>query len=333
MNFACQEVMGFALAKKAVLFLSVLAAFAFALGVRAVRAEAPQFEKSISRSLVVWEQPIQYQFIIKNNPRLPFDGEASRKQVSGKEIHFIVLNKAFFHREAKDLFARFEKNYISMGQDLLSKEDLRQIETFLMTLKISPEGSPSLDQKTILLLKHLKENLEYLAWSPLYRISLQENRSQKEAERRFKKEFIQTRLETIEWHEVAHLSDIKGTSDTKGEAFGRFTELNAFYAELAYGTNPHDVMAQALAGLIDELNQGKNVDFSLEKVATVLKFLKECPRFAKHYSPGQFNEGGPLPRSCLEILARLKTSDFIMVARELRQQNLQALGQNLASLR
>ena len=330
MNFACQEVMDLALGKKTTVFLWALAAFA--LGAQTSWAEAPKLGRPVPRSLVVWEQPVEYQFILKNNPRLPYDGEASRKLVKGQEIPLVVLNKAFFRKEAKDLFQRFEKNSPAMEPNPVSKDRLHLMENHLLTLK-SPTGElPKLDQETLLSLKQFKEYLEYLAWSPLYRSSLQETQSRKKALRRFEKAFIQTRLETIEWHEAAHLSDLKGNGVARDKAFGQFTELNAFFAELVYGTNPHDVIAQALTGLIDEVHQGKNVDFSFQKFVTVVKFLKENPRSAKRNRFDPSSEKDPWPRNGLESFARLKTSDYVTVGRELYRQNLRASGQNLAAL-
>jgi hypothetical protein len=124
---------------------------------------------------------------------------------------------------------------------------------------------------------------------------------------------MESRLKTIELHEVSHLIDMRGVEDIQGEAFERFTELNAFYTELAFGSNPHDVMAQGLAGLLDELRQGRPVDYSIQKVATVLHFLKKCPVW------GKTSPSGSLPTRCLELLATLKKSDFILAGKELYQ--------------
>jgi hypothetical protein len=315
MILAYFEVMIFARPKK--VFLFFLMAGAWVLSGASSHATVPRLGGPELRSRVVWGQAVEYQLILKNNPRLPFDGEASRKQVKGRETHFILLNKAFFHKEAKSLFARFEKDASAQKQNPPSGEQLRHLEERLLSLLNSTKELPNLDQETELSLKQLESYLEYLAWSPLYQQAKQNSVSQKEAEQYFERQFTQTRLETIEWHEAAHLADIKGKSDTQGEAFSRFTELNAFFAELVYGANPHDVMAQALTGLIDELRRGQNVDFSRHKVVTLLDFFNDAP-----------HSGG-----CLEMLSQLKTADFVLAGQELRRKNTLVSGQNTASLR
>src|SRR5262249_838729 len=169
-------------------------------------------------------------------------------------------------------------------------------------------------------LKKIEDTLEDLAWREAYQRAWQGAAPREAAERAFVAEFVQIRLFTIERHEGAHLLDLQNNSLKPGakreDSFQKFTELNAFYTELANSPNPLDALTQAVAGLLDEIRQAKSVDFSLEKVTTLLDFLKRCPRFA-----GQFKQAH-LSKSSLQALAQLKTEDFKFAGHELYQDHL-----------
>jgi hypothetical protein len=112
------------------------------------------------------------------------------------------------------------------------------------------------------------------AWRGLFQNSLEKTASLKKAEELFVKAFIASRMRTIHFHEAAHIIDCSKTTDRETTKFKRYSELNAFYTELAYSENPKDVLAQTLVGVLDELKQGKSVDFSIEKLTSLLNYLQ-----------------------------------------------------------
>ncbi|MBL7684913.1 MAG: hypothetical protein JNK65_02630, partial [Deltaproteobacteria bacterium] len=178
-------------------------------------------------------------------------------------------------------------------------------------------------------LKELKGKLEYLAWFKVYEKSVKESVSKEQAQVKFAQQFSQIREKTTEYHEAAHLIDLMKVSveESKSAEFEKYTELNAFYTELAYSENPYDTMAHAVVGLLDEIDQAKTTDYSIEKVSTLLRFFKECPRFAKFFRPG--NRMAPC---CFEVLAKISSRDFIFAGNELYRKNLSRLKQSFASL-
>lgn len=269
-----------------------------------------------SRQLEIFGKTVDYQLVLKKDPRLTYDGEAYAKEIHGENIYFAVLNQAFFEKEAHLLFQRFANSPTSAASSLPAKS-LTSLETELVALRNASEPIPMADATRKAALRDLQVQLERLAWFELYEESLQTAVNNKEAERLFSEQFTRIRLETIERHEVAHLLDLKENLINSGAHFEKYSELNAFYAELAYSARPLDVMAQALAGLIDELNRGQVVDQSLTKVATVLEFIKKCPRFAKLFPKG------PMAKCCLEILAQIQNPDFILVGQQLYHKNQQ----------
>src|SRR5262249_16796858 len=155
-------------------------------------------------------------------------------------------------KEAAQLFQRFENPVAA--RDNTSTEKLEALEKDLSGLTTA-EAVPTADAPLKAALKELQLQLEDLAWHPLYEAALQDAKDKKAAQRRFADQFTQIRLDTIERHEVAHLIDLKENSTPSDPHFEKYSELNAFYTELAYGARPKDVMAQALSGLIDELNR------------------------------------------------------------------------------
>src|SRR5262249_54412216 len=117
-------------------------------------------------------------------------------------------------------------------------------------------------------LQGIENTLEEVAWRETYRSAWQDNASREMAVRNFVAEFVRVRMFNIERHEAAHLLDLQNNPfkiAKRDDSYEKFTELNAFYTELAYSPNPLDVMAQAASGLLEEMRQKKQVDYSLEK--------------------------------------------------------------------
>lgn len=228
-----------------------------------------------SASLSLWNQEIKHVLLIKNDPRLPFDGEAYTKTHKGVEKNFIVLNKAYFEKEAKELFQKFVK--IRNAPANKAKHpyyQLSELEREILLAHNSTNRPLMLNYKLKSVLRELKESMEMQAWSALFQNSVEKTDSLKKAEEFFIKYFIASRMKTIHFHEAAHIIDCSKTTDRDSVKFKRYSELNAFYTELAYGENPRDVISQTLVGVLDELKQGKSVDFSIEKLTSLLNYLK-----------------------------------------------------------
>jgi len=291
-------------------------------------ASAGAGEFDSPKSLIIWNHDISYHLLIENNPRLSFDGKAFIRRVDGRRVPFVTLNIAFLEKEALSLFHRFQSQSAKASPSPLPVERnaIMALEERLMELR-NPSLS-SLSTGTLSIqgaLKKLQDSLENVAWLRTYRMSVKNASTAEEAERNFVKGFMEQRLKTLEYHEVAHIHDILTAVETQSKDFERFTEANAFYAELAYGENPHDVMAQALAGLIDEIHQGKTVDHSAEKVVSVLRFLKQCPRFARLMRPAALSKG------CLETMVKANKPYFAFVGRELYRGHQNLLVSNLSN--
>jgi hypothetical protein len=309
---------------KCLLFLAALLVSSPFLSLRF--ANAGTQEGFAPRSLEIWGRAVQYQFILKNDSHLKYDGEAYTKKIHGQKISYVVLNKTYFKNEADEIFQRLEGS-----EDLLptspSHDQLTGLETNLLAYKSSQENVPGMKEDLQLALRDLQKTLEQLAWLTLYQSSIKRTSSRKDAQRMFEEGFSLARLDTIEHHEAAHLLDLQDQPNNQNSEFEKFSELNAFYTELAYGSNPQDVIAQAIAGLIDEMNQGKIVDFSTLKVATVIQFLKHYPGLSKNF------DKGPMSRSCLAILTDIQNHDWSLAGKELYQKNQANLKVALANPR
>jgi hypothetical protein len=272
----------------------------------------------------VWDREVEYQVLIKNDPSSNHDGETSLKIEKGQKIYYVVLNPAFFENEGKNLFRQMGEEKPQLKAQ--GVEELASLESKLLQLNSSVAPKEALSPSTKEALKKLKNTLEEIAWRKIYQDSLTRGASSEKAEQLFVRTFTDLRLKTIERHEAAHVYDLQNSSDHESPQFEKYTEMNAFYAELVYGENPHDVMAQAIVGLMDEMNQGKVVDHSIEKVVSVLQFLKTCPRFAKSM------ESGPLSKCCLEMLAKITRQDFIQVGQDLYKNHHRLFKDTFASL-
>ncbi len=307
--------------KFASLLLAVTSLTALTFTASEVQAAARAYSDLRSREL--WGNKIDYQFILQNDSSARVDGEAFVKNVKGQKVNVVILNKAFFKKEAEELFHRLEK---SISSEPPSPEKLLGLEKDLLALRNSTNAVPAMDSALVQALKELQKNLEAMAWKGLYQEATANASGRKDMEARFVESFTQARLQTIEIHELAHLVDLQETGNTEGADFQKFTELNAFYSELAFGSHPQDVMAQAIAGMIDEMKQGKRVDHSIAKVASVVEFLKSCPKMRKDF------QRGPLPSCCLAALTKIQNSDFVMAGRTLYQKSQKTKGLLLANL-
>ncbi len=284
------------------------------MGLIALIALSPSFafaDKSTSnfsgevRSLSIWNQAIKYEYSVKQDQTVDYDGEAFVKDQDGRKVNVVIMNKIFFKKEAQNLFRKFKHS--DPANIALSEEELNLLEK-----KLSLGQSDKLfdfsgrnDLKSAV--KRLQAALEYKAWHGIYQDSLKNNSSSNKAESDFAEKFSQIRMKTIEYHEVSHLADISNARKQPRSDFERFTELNAFYTELAYGENPWDVMSQAMTGIVDELTQQKSVDFSIEKVATALQILKNGR------SKNNFNN--------LLQLTQLNQQDYILAGKALHQRS------------
>lgn len=302
--------------------LALIAMMGTMLGLNLTLAQAKLEPPVESRSLTIWNRPVEYRLLIQENSALKFDGEAFVKTHEGRRVNYVSLNRAFLKKEAEDLFLRFEKTGESMtGFPIPAKNQLMTLERELM---ISQGHVLSVGAKNSL--RALQLHFEALAWNPVYRDALQGAASRQAALNRFTEKFIQIRSRAIEYHEASHLIDIAEAVETESQAFEKYTELNAFYTELAYGDNPYDVLSQGLVGLRDEMNRGGSVDYSLEKVLAILRFLRECPLYAKAFR-------GPMAKCCLEILARLQRRDLILAGETLYRENTGHFRLALVSMR
>jgi hypothetical protein len=267
-------------------------------------------EGPLTKSQRLWDREVEYRLIHQKNSQRESDGEAYFQQEGQQKINYVVLNSAYFTKEAEQIFKRIQDSASDTPKPFYSAEALASLERLLLA-GVDPQ-SPTAPELTGHL-KDLQHRLEYQAWHGLFQEARANTPSIREAKKYFAGRFTEARLHTIEYHEASHLLDLKDGVDLNSEAFERFTELNAFYTELAYGSHPHDVMAHALSGLLEEWRQGRTVDYSIPKVAAVLAFLKKCPKWGKAQDPRPFS--GP----CLELLAQLKQADFIAVAKGLYQ--------------
>jgi hypothetical protein len=253
---------------------------------------------------------MDYRLVSRESPHVDFDGEAFYRREENRSVPMVVLNRAFFQREAESLFQRFEKDSEGESEGIhLTSRDWKTLEERL--LRLDPAKYPKFSRSDRESLESLRLALEGRAWRPLFERTREETSSRRERLSRFVEGFTSIRLETIEHHEVSHLLDLSQASDPDAPGFNHFTELNAFFTELAYGSNPHDVMAQAMTGLLDELRRGRPVDYSAAKVAAVLRFLRDCPQ------RGNFPSGRSLAEPCLERLAKIQKNEWVLVGKSL----------------
>lgn len=276
-----------------------------------VRAEETTKDGGEIRYLQVWGRKVEYHFLLQWNSMIHDDGEAFRTTWKGRPANFVVLNRAFFETDARELFRDLYRSKGTEKNLLSNAEFLAGLEKRLFSV----QGTSPVSRQTLSALRALQFSLEQAAWREDYEESWKGASGYKAAEAKFAARFLQVRMKTNEYHEVAHLIDLTESSDNDSDPFNRYTELNAFYTELAYGENPQDVMVQALSGLLEEIEQGKTLDYSIEKVATVLRFLKDHSAFVKRLQPP---EAFPTP---FQMLVSLSRPDWSFTGRELYKKN------------
>jgi hypothetical protein len=277
-----------------------------------LRARADLASNGEQKSLLIWDKKVQYQLLIQSDPKAVYDGESFARLKDGVETRFVVLNPAFSEKEGRELFHRLScktKTFTFAANPALENLEKKFLSEDLSDKILRKDRS--LRKALVILQCHLEQS----AWAELKARALRESPSRREAELRFVQYFEKVRMKSVEIHEVAHLIDLEENGDDPSLDFDRYTELNAFFSELAYGSNPQDVMAQALAGVIDEMEDGKSTDYSSFKVANVLKILKQDPRF---------REGFPEPLSGWSLLMKVKNSDFSEAGKSLYRDNRQA---------
>ncbi|KAB2832827.1 MAG: hypothetical protein F9K48_09695 [Candidatus Brocadia sp.] len=312
------------------LFLAISLSFGFAATghAKSLTNSKNSYEE---KTLQIWDQDVQYHYLVKKNPNVDFDGETFFEILNGQKIFRVVINPVYFEKEAGILFRRFSRDKEQAVHDRFdfNSAKLFQLENHLSKMSHWEQVPAELPFDPQVELKRVQRSLEKLAWQGLFEDCRKNAKSLKEAERKFVEKFTQDRIATIERHEAAHVLDLKKAtkSITDQEGFARFTELNAFYTELAFGTNPLDVMSQAIAGLVEELDKGKPVDFSVAKVASIISFLKKCPRFASRFSAKK------MTKCCLEMMGEFTHKDFQLTATELYRKNYQGFKPIFVSLR
>ncbi len=298
------------------LFPIITGAFTFGAASQAAATTGKIEEKSLQ----LWGEEIQYSLKIQKNSALEQDGESFlKKGKKGRTLH-VVLNPVYFSSEAKALFERLsqEKKAPAVEGDM---EQWKEIEGHLLAGR---SLSPELRE----VLRGLKSSFETAAWREVFQDCLPKTGSHVAARACFVEAFTQTRLRTIEYHEVSHLLDLRqAAGESESPDFERDSELKAFFTELKYGENPLDVMAQALAGYLDEAQQGKSVDFSTLKVRKVLEFTKKHRKFASRLKAGKN------ARCCLDMLREMALQDYQLAGQELYRLARLNAKPSLASLR
>lgn len=228
---------------------------------------------------VVWGREISYHYIPVNNERVRYDGTAYvATDKKGNRENRLVLNSAFFKKEADGIFDDFEKEpNPSTGLQVNLEEFVAVLFDAERRLK-EGEGLDGDEKKKLLLhLQDLENQLKYAAWFDIYRKS--KNKSD------FVRAFAKIRGATIEYHELSHLRDELEWAELAGgdspelkrddSVFWNQTEVRAFLTEMAYGVNPRDSLFQAVAGGIQEIRRGKNMDFSVQKLNSVLQIAQK----------------------------------------------------------
>lgn len=230
----------------------------------------PKAKRTKSRRIHIWNQKLDYQYRIEHNSHVPYDGKAFVEEKQGAFKAHVVLNTAYFAQEARSLFKKLQRSTPTKGPSFP-----KNLLGPLQKLSTTPSSLNSLPHKTLHQIKAWQENLALLSWNKVYQTCRISTDNRRKALLLFIEKFVQSRMRTIEYHEVSHLIDVKNHPNAPQQHFARRTELNAFYTELAYGENPLDVLAQALSGVLEEAHQGRLVDFSTEKVIQLNQYLEQ----------------------------------------------------------
>lgn len=257
--------------------------FGATLVIMALGIMIPQADASFQRKeAVIWGEKLSYVIETVKRNGVDYDGMTSvYKGPDGRPSFRLVLNAANLSREAQQLWEEFRKNpkpsQVKTGPLLPFIEDLGG-----MNRKIHDRQSFSLDQRKKMLteLKTLEQGLKYSAWYSVYESS--------SSRQDFVRQFVQIRLATIEFHELSHLLDEikgeRGKTKTASRDMGKFahqTEVRAYLTEMAYGSNPQDVLWQVVSGVLQETREGKNTDYSIQKLMDTLQAASLLPEFKK----------------------------------------------------
>ncbi len=215
----------------------------------------------------IWGRPIEYQRVVLKNNKVDYDGKSFVVKQGEETINRVVINTAFFEKEADAIWKNFErkKGGIHHSPDLM---------TFLNRLQSGDHHSLLAD------LLELKEQLEWAAWHPLYEEIRRGEENETKARKTFVRRFRETRMKTVEWHELSHLLDEMG-GIKKEEREAQATEVKAFLTELVYGDNPQDSFWQVVATVASEIRKGENIDYSLNKLQGVLEAVCQMPWYVQ----------------------------------------------------
>jgi len=267
-------------------------------------------------ALKIWDQTIVYRRILESDPQLDLDGESFIEDDGGRNIPYAVLNRAFLRQEARQLFVQLEKYKGHKTPSFPRTEKLKKIGEDLLAKKEGLLKSSAENLELKLTLERFQDALELAAWKKAFSDSWRQASSRKDAENKFVERVSEIRMATVERHEAAHLLDLAHGGERDNPDFDRFTELNAYFTELAYGKNPKDVFAETINGLVEELERGESVDFSLDKVLATLQLIKNDRRFSL-----------ACPKSwaqCyLKTLVRFTPKDFMLAGQALYHGQMQ----------
>ncbi|EKD42822.1 MAG: hypothetical protein ACD_73C00005G0002, partial [uncultured bacterium] len=222
---------------------------------------------------VLWNQTISYELVTIQKNRVGYDGLSFITHRGKKTINRAVINTINFKKEALAIWKDFEKNPNQFSGTVISLADLiRHLEV----VHDDGWGTSHMQKRDLLkIMAELEKQLQYVSWYGAYHRIRENSPNGNKAQKEFISEFEKTRKQTIEYHELSHLVDATNSGETvletgKSNLSGELSEVRAFITELAYGQNPADTLWQMVAGVIDEINQGQNVDSSIFKMKLVL---------------------------------------------------------------
>lgn len=218
------------------------------------------------KEATLWGETFSYQLVILTKSNVSYDGKAFTIKSGAKKIRRVVLNNAYFEKEANELWNSFLNG---TNPSLVGSPQLMAFLAQLKSLHGNNNSSYLLDQLVL-----LKRQLQYASWYDIYKKKLEQTKNSSQAKKEFKKEFIQLRMATIEAHELSHLLDEIHLEQGQGKAdeqFAHDTEVKAFLTELVYGANPRDSLWQVVTGALDEIKAVGPSDDSIHKLTQFLE--------------------------------------------------------------
>lgn len=247
-----------------------------------------------NKRATLWGKEISYELVTINKKGFSYDGLSFVAQSQGKNQNRVVLNRAYFEKEASEIFKALEG---SIKPSELGSPDLMSFYNRLSTIDhemaLGHHLNSSQTAGLINELSQLKDQLRHAAWSDLYQETKLSNSSVDKARKNFVKRFKEVRSKTIEYHELSHLIDQLQNAELSGakkislenEEYVRQTEVKAFLTEMVYGENPRDSLWQVISGVLHEMKRGENVDYSVRKLKDLLQAVKEMPWLAEGHEP------------------------------------------------